>query len=132
MAKKFDVKEKAKDILEEALDMEAVAVLANISDEMQLIFSNNPQPTFSDAISIVTGYFQTDGRSGGFIEDWLRTAREHSSSRGLDEADQPKAMLSDLGVFRFMCFLKEKGLTEEEIGIVLTGAVQQATDHTKE
>jgi hypothetical protein len=128
MTKKFDVKEKAKDILEETLDMEAVAVLAKISEEMQLIFNDNPQPTFPDVVRIITGFFENDGRSGQFIEDWVRTAEEHSRSRGLEEPDQPKAMLSDLGVFRFMCFLKEKGLTEEQIHIVLTGAVQQATD----
>jgi hypothetical protein len=128
MTKKFDVKEKAKDILEETFDTEAVKLLARISEEMQLIFSDNPMPTFADAVRIVTDFFVNDGRSDGFIEDWLRTAKEHSSSRGLDEADQPKAMLSDLGVFRFMWFLKEKGLTEDQINIVLTGAVQQATD----
>ena len=128
MTKKFDVKEKAKDILEETFDTEAVKLLARISDEMQLIFTDNPMPTFADAVRVVTDYFVNDGRSDGFIEDWLRTAREHCSSRGLDEVDQPKAMLSDLGVFRFMWFLKEKGLTEDQINIVLTGAVQQATD----
>jgi hypothetical protein len=128
MTKKFDVKEKARDILEETFDTEAVVLLGKISEEMQLIFTNNPSPTFADAVRIVTDYFVSDGRPDGFIEDWLRTAEEHSRSRGLDEFDQPKAMLSDLGIFRFMWFLKEKGLTEDQIDIVLTGAVQQATD----
>jgi hypothetical protein len=128
MRNKFDVKEQAKDILEETLDMEAVAVLAKISEEMQLIFSNNPQPTFPDAVRIVTDYFENNGKSGPFIGDWIRTAEEHSKSRGLNKDDQPKAMLSDLGVFRFMSFLKDKGLTDDQIFIVLTGAVQQATD----
>ncbi len=132
MTKKFDVKEKARDILEETLDMEAVVLLGKISEEMQLIFTNNPTPTFADAVRIVTDYFVSDGRPAGFIDDWLRTAQDHSRSRGLDETDQPKAMLSDLGVFRFMWFLKVKGLTEEQIDIVLTGAVQQATDHHQE
>jgi hypothetical protein len=128
MNKKFDVKEKAKDILEETFDKEAVMLLGKISEEMQLIFVSNPSPTVADAVRIVTHYFVNDGRPVGFIEDWLRTAEEHCKSRGLDEIDQPKAMLSDLGVFRFMWFLKEKGLTEDQINIVLTGAVQQATD----
>jgi hypothetical protein len=132
MTKKFDVKEKARDIIEETLDMEAVVLLGKISEEMQLIFHENPSPTFADAVRIVTDFFVTDGRPSLFIEDWLRTAEEHSRSRGLDEIDQPKAMLSDLGVFRFMWFLKEKGLTEDQIDIVLTGAVQQATDHRQE
>ncbi|MCE1274178.1 MAG: RidA family protein [Chlorobiaceae bacterium] len=132
MTKKFDVKEKARDILEETLDMEAVVLLSRISEEMQLIFSDNPAPTFEDAARIVTEYFVNDGRPEVFIEDWLRTARDHSRSRGLDDADQPKAILSDLGVFRFMWFLKEKGLSEEQIDIVLTGAVQQATDQREE
>jgi hypothetical protein len=127
MSKKFDVKEQARDILEENLDMEAVIYLGTISEEMQLIFSSNPMPTFDDVARIVIDYFTTDGRPAEFIEDWLRTAEEHSRSRGLDEADRPKAILSDLGVFRFMWFLKERGLTEEQINIVLTGAVQQAT-----
>jgi hypothetical protein len=128
MTKKLDVKEKAKDILEETLDMEAVAILATISEEMQVIFTNNPQPSYGDAVRVVTDYFHHNGKSGEFIEDWIRTAEEHSKSRGLTDDDQPKAMLSDLGVFRFMSFLKEKGLTDEQICIVLTGAVQQATD----
>ncbi|NTU68673.1 MAG: RidA family protein [Chlorobiaceae bacterium] len=129
MTKKFDVKEKARGILEEALDMEAVLLLNRISEQMQLIFHENPHPTFDDAVRIVKDYFRGDGRPADFIEDWLRTAVDHSMARGLDEADQPKAMLSDLGVFRFMWFLKEKGLSEEQIDIVLTGAVQQAADH---
>ena len=132
MTKKLDVKEKARDILEETLDMEAVLLLGKISEEMQLIFTDNPTPTFADAVRIVTDYFVADGRPSAFIEDWLRTASEHSRSRGLDDTDQPKAMLSDLGVFRFMWFLKQKGLTEEQIGIVLTGAVQQAAGNHME
>ena len=127
MTKKFDVKEQARDILEEALDMEAVAFLGQISEEMQQIFASNPTPSFSDVVRIVTEYFAGDGRPAEFIEDWIRTAEEHTRSQGLDEADRPKAILSDLGVFRFMWFLKERGLTEEQINIVLTGAVQQAT-----
>jgi hypothetical protein len=127
MTKKFDVKKQAKDILEENLDMEAVMYLGRISEEMQQIFSSNPMPSFDDVARIVTGYFTGDGRPAEFIEDWLRTAEEHSRVRGLDEQDRPKAILSDLGVFRFMWFLKERGLTEEQINIVLTGAVQQAT-----
>lgn len=127
MTKKFDVKEQARDIIEENLDMEAVMYLGTISEEMQRIFTGNPEPTFDDVVRIVTDYFTGDGRPEGFIEDWLRTAEEHSRSRGLHESDRPKAMLSDLGVFRFMWFLKERGLTEEQINIVLTGAVQQAT-----
>ncbi|NTV01296.1 MAG: RidA family protein [Chlorobiaceae bacterium] len=132
MTKKLDVKEKAREILEEALDMEAVLLLNRISEQMQLIFDENPNPTLDDAIRIVTDYFRGDGRPAEFIEDWLHTAAEHCSSRGLDNAGKPKAMLSDLGVFRFMWFLKEKGLSEEQIDIVLTGAVQQAADHQGE
>lgn len=127
MTNKFDVKAQARDILEETLDMEAVVYLGKISEEMQQIFANNPMPSFSDVARIVTEYFASDGRPSDFIEDWLTTADEHSKSRGLDEEDRPKAILSDLGVFRFMWFLKERGLTEEQINIVLTGAVQQAT-----
>ncbi|NTW52386.1 MAG: RidA family protein [Chlorobiaceae bacterium] len=132
MNKKFDVKAQAKDILEETFDTEAVMLLGKISEEMQLILVSNPSPTFVDAARIVTHYFVNDGRSEGFIEDWLRTAEEHCKSRGLDEADQPKAMLSDLGIFRFMWFLREKGLSEDQINIVLTGAIQQATDNQDE
>lgn len=129
MNKKFDVKEQARNILEEALDMEAVLLLGRISEQMELIFQQNPTPSFDDAARIVTDYFRGDGRPADFIDDWIRTAREHCRSRGLPDVDQPKAMLSDLGVFRFMWFLKEKGLSEEQIDIVLTGAVQQAADH---
>ncbi|NTU52662.1 MAG: RidA family protein [Chlorobiaceae bacterium] len=127
MNKKYDVKEQARDIIEENLDMEAVIYLGTISDEMQRIFTSNPTPSLADVTRIVTDYFTGDGRQAGFIEDWLRTAEEHSATRGLDEVERPKAILSDLGVFRFMWFLKERGLTEEQINIVLTGAVQQAT-----
>ncbi len=126
MDKKIDVKEQARSILEEALDMEAVLLLGSISEQMELIFHENPTPTFDDAARIVTDYFRGDGRPADFIDDWLRTARDHCRSRGLEEADQPKAILSDLGVFRFMWFLKGKGLSDEQINIVLTGAVQQA------
>ncbi|MBC8525110.1 MAG: RidA family protein, partial [Chlorobium phaeobacteroides] len=104
MAKKLDVKEKAKDILEEALDREAVDVLARISREMQQIFDENPQPSEADVVRIVTDYFSSDGKSEQFIANWIDTACEHCRSRGLGEGDQPKAMLSDLGVFRFMNF----------------------------
>jgi hypothetical protein len=132
MSKKFDVKEQARDILEENLDMEAVIYLGKISEEMEQIFNSNPDPSIADVERIVAGYFVTDGRPAAFIEDWLHTAVEHTRSRGLDEADRPKAILSDLGVFRFMWFLKERGLTEEQINIVLTGAVQQATGQQNE
>jgi len=128
MANRFDVKERAKDILEEALDREAVNVLAKISQEMQQIFRDNPEPSMPDAVSIVTDYFVKNGKSEQFISNWISTAEEHGRSRGLLEADQPKAMLSDLGVFRFMNFLKEKGLSDDQVNIVLRGAVQQATE----
>ncbi|MCW8796670.1 MAG: RidA family protein [Chlorobium sp.] len=128
MAKKLDVKEKAKDILEEALDREAVDVLARISREMQQIFDENPEPSEADVVRIVTDYFSSDGKSKQFIANWIDTACEHCRSRGLGEEDQPKAMLSDLGVFRFMNFLMEKGLTDDQVHIVLRGAVQRAND----
>ncbi len=128
MAKKFDVKQKAKDILEEALDREAVDVLAKISREMQQVFNENPEPSWPDVVRIVTDYFTSDGKSEQFIANWINTAKEHSRSRGLREEDQPKAMLSDLGVFRFMNFLMEKGLTDDQVNIVLRGAIQRAAD----
>ena len=82
---------------------------------------------------IVTGFFLENGKSEQFIDDWIKTSEEYSCARGLSELDQPKAMLSDLGVFRFMSFLKDKGLTDDQITIVLTGAVEQAaSDHQGE
>ncbi|TLU82565.1 MAG: RidA family protein [Chlorobium sp.] len=126
MTHKSDVKEQAKDILEETLDREAVIVLARISEEMELIFLAHPEPESDKVKEIVTGYFLENGRSEQFIDDWIKTSEEYSRARGLSEQDQPKAMLSDLGVFRFMNFLKDKGLTDDQITIVLTGAVQQA------
>ena len=126
MTQKSDVKEQAKDILEETLDREAVIVLARISEEMQLIFQAHPEPAMDKVKVIVTGFFLENGKSEQFIDDWIKTSEEYSCARGLDEQYQPKAMLSDLGVFRFMSFLKDKGLTDDQIAIVLTGAVQQA------
>jgi hypothetical protein len=133
MTQKSDVKEQAKDILEETLDREAVIVLARISEEMQLLFRAHPDPAREDVERIVTGFFLENGKSENFIEDWIKTSEEYSFTRGLSSQDQPKAMLSDLGVFRFMSFLKDKGLTDDQITIVLTGAVQQAaSDHQGE
>jgi hypothetical protein len=130
MTQKVDVKARAKDILEETLDREAVIVLARISEEMQLLFSAHPEPARDEVERIVTGFFLENGKSEQFIEDWIKTSEEYSCTRGLSPQDQPKAMLSDLGVFRFMSFLKDKGLTDDQITIVLTGAVQQAaSDH---
>jgi len=126
MTQKSGVKEQAKDILEETLDREAVIGLARISEEMQLLFKAHPEPAREDVERIVTGFFLETGKSEQFIDDWLKTSEEYSRNRGLSEQDQPKAMLSDLGVFRFMSFLKDKGLTDDQITIVLTGAVQQA------
>ena len=126
MTHKSDVKERAKDILDETLDREAVIVLARISEEMQLLILAHPEPEADKVKEIVTGYFLENGRSEQFIDDWIKTSEEYSRTRGLGEQDQPKAMLSDLGVFRFMNFLKDKGLTDDQITIVLTGAVQQA------
>ncbi|NTW10287.1 MAG: RidA family protein [Chlorobiaceae bacterium] len=126
MTYKGDVKEQAKDILEETLDREAVIVLGRISEEMQLLFMAHPEPSKEEVVRIVTGYFLENGKSEQFIADWIETSSDYSRQRGLGETDQPKAMLSDLGVFRFMNFLKEKGLTDDQITIVLTGAVQQA------
>ena len=126
MTQKSDVKDQAKDILDETLDREAVIVLARISEEMQLLFLAHPEPAIDKVKEIVTGFFLENGRSEQFIDDWIKTSEEYSQTRGVGEQDQPKAMLSDLGVFRFMYFLKEKGLTDEQITIVLTGAVQQA------
>ena len=126
MTQKSDVKEQAKDILEETLDREAVIVLARISEEMQLLFNAHPEPAMDMVKVIVTGFFLENGTSEQFIDDWIKTSEEYGRSRGLDEQYQPKAMLSDLGVFRFMSFLKDKGLTDDQIAIVLTGAVQQA------
>ncbi|MEI7694158.1 MAG: RidA family protein [Chlorobium sp.] len=126
MTQQRDVKNQAKDILEEALDREAVIVLARISDEMQLLFVAHPELSGEKVKEIVTGFFLENGKSEQFIDDWIKTSEEYSRTRGLSEQDQPKAMLSDFGIFRFMNFLKEKGLTDEQITIVLTGAVQQA------
>ncbi|MFZ4525318.1 MAG: RidA family protein [Chlorobium sp.] len=131
MTHKSDVKERAKDILDENLDREAVIVLARISEEMQLLILAHPEPEAGKVKEIVTGFFLENGRSEQFIDDWIKTSEEYSRTRGLSEQDQPKAMLSDLGVFRFMNFLKDKGLTDDQITIVLTGAVQQAvSDHS--
>lgn len=121
-----DVKKQAKDILEETLDREAVIVLARISEEMQLLFNAHPEPDHGEVSRIVTGFFLEKGKSEAFIEDWINTSLEYGRTRGLSGSDLPRAMLSDLGVFRFMSFLKDKGLTDEQITIVLTGAVQQA------
>ena len=126
MTQKSDVKEQAKDILEETLDREAVIVLERISEEMQLLFRAHQEPASEEVERIVTGFFLENGKSEQFIDDWIKTSKEYSRTRGLGEQDQPKAMLSDLGVFRFMSFLKDKGLTDDQITIVLTGAVQQA------
>ncbi|MEI6639573.1 MAG: RidA family protein [Chlorobium sp.] len=126
MTQQSDVKDQAKDILEETLDREAVIVLARISEEMQLLFLAHPDPEADKVKVIVTGFFLENGKSEQFIEEWIKTSEEYSHTRGLSQQDQPKAMLSDLGVFRFMSFLKDKGLTDEQITIVLTGAVQQA------
>ena len=126
MTQQSDVKDQAKDILEETLDREAVIVLARISEEMQLIFLAHPEPEADKVKEIVTGFFLENGKSEQFIDDWIKTSEEYSRTRGLSHLDQPKAMLSDLGVFRFMNFLRDKGLTDEQITIVLTGAVQQA------
>ncbi|MDT9546822.1 MAG: RidA family protein [Chlorobium sp.] len=130
MAQKQDVKNRAKDILEETLDREAAIVLARISEEMQMMFQAHPDPTREDVVNIVTAYFLEKGKSEPFIEDWITTSEEYGRERGLSEKDQPGAMLSDLGVFRFMNFLKDKGLTDDQITIVLTGAVQQAASDT--
>ncbi|MBM3163162.1 MAG: RidA family protein [Chlorobi bacterium] len=126
MSHNSDVKKQAKDILEETLDREAVIVLARISEEMQLLFQAHPEPDRSDVERIVTGFFLEKGKSEEFIEDWIMTSLEYGRTRGLSGSDLPRAMLSDLGVFRFMSFLKDKGLTDEQITIVLTGAIQQA------
>ena len=132
MTQKSGVKEQAKDILEETLDREAVIVLSRISEEMQLLFTVHPEPSRADVERIVTGFFLENGKSEQFMDDWIKTSGEYSRTRGLSEQDQPKAMLSDLGVFRFMSFLKDKGLTDEQITIVLTGAVEQAASDHKE
>ena len=126
MTNKGDVKEQAKDILDETLDREAVIVLARISEEMELIFQAHPEPSRNKVKEIVTGFFLEKGRSEQFIDDWIKTSEEYSRARSVSEQDQPKAMLSDFGVFRFMNFLKDKGLTDDQITIVLTGALQQA------
>ncbi|KAA6232378.1 RidA family protein [Chlorobium phaeovibrioides] len=130
MAQKQDVKNRAKDILEETLDREAAIVLARISEEMQMMFQAHPDPTREDVVKIVTAYFLEKGKSEPFIDDWITTSEEYGRARGLSKKDQPGAMLSDLGVFRFMNFLKDKGLTDDQITIVLTGAVQQAASAT--
>lgn len=127
MTRYYDVKGRAKDILDETLDREAVIVLRRISEEMHMIFTAHPDPTAAKAREIVSGFFLENGKSEDFINDWLLTSEEYSRARGVAERDRPKAILSDLGVFRFMSFLKDKGLTDEQITIVLTGAVQQAT-----
>jgi len=121
-----DVKKQAKDILEETLDREAVIVLARISEEMQLLLQAHPEPDRQDVERIITGYFLEKGKTEEFIEDWIDTSLEYGRTRGLGGSDLTRAMLSDLGVFRFMSFLKDKGLTDEQITIVLTGAIQQA------
>ncbi len=132
MIQQSDVKGRAKDILEETLDREAVIVLARISEEMQLLFLAHPEPGGEKVKEVVTGFFLENGKSEQFIDDWIKTSQEYSRTRGLSEHDQPKAMLSDLGVFRFMNFLRDKGLTDDQITIVLTGAVQQAASDQKE
>ena len=121
-----DVKKQAKDILEETLDREAVIVLARICDEMQLLLQAHPEPDHQDVERIITGYFLEKGKTEEFIADWIDTSLEYGRTRGLGGSDLTRAMLSDLGVFRFMSFLKDKGLTDEQITIVLTGAIQQA------
>ncbi len=128
MIQESDVKGQAKDILDETLDREAVLVLTRISEEMQLLFIAHPDPTAAKVKEIVAGFFLENGKSEQFIDDWIKTSEDYGQLRGLSEHDQPKAMLSDFGVFRFMSFLKDKGLTDDQITIVLTGAVQQASE----
>lgn len=121
--------DKAVDILEKKLNEQAMKGFLEISEDMERMFNENPSPTREQAIAIITGYFKDKGESDKFIRNWLEAAELHCKTYGIDGAELPKAMLADLGMFRFMSFLEEQGLSEDEIFTVFSGAAEQPTEH---
>ncbi|NTW48426.1 MAG: homeobox domain-containing protein [Chlorobiales bacterium] len=126
MANQFN--DNAVDILEKKLSEDGMREFLGISEEMEKLFNDNPSPTREQAIAIISEYFKDLGESEKFIRNWLEAAELHCKTYGIDGSELPKAMLADLGMFRFMSFLEEQGLSEEEIFTVFSGAADQASD----
>lgn len=127
MANQFN--DNAVDILEKKLSEEGMREFLGISDDMEKLFNDNPSPTRDQAIKIISDYFKDRGESEKFIRNWLEAAELHCKTYGIDGSELPKAMIADLGMFRFMSFLEEQGLSEEEIFTVFSGAADQASDY---
>ncbi|NTV46043.1 MAG: RidA family protein [Chlorobiales bacterium] len=121
--------DKAVDILEKKLSQEGMRGFLEISEDMEKLFNENPSPTREQAVTIISEYFKDRGESEKFIRNWLEAAELHCKTYGIDGSELPKAMLADLGMFRFMSFLEEQGLSEDEIFAVFSGAAEQTTEH---
>ena len=121
-------KNKALEILEKKLDEKGIQEFLSISNDMEMIFGKYPELDMETAKSLIEDYFSNRGESKEFIDKWLGKAQAHCKKYGIEKNAMPKAMVADLGMFRFMSFFEEYGLSEQEIFQIFSGAADQVSD----
>jgi|GEM_PF-1778587 len=121
-------KNKALEILSERLDDKAIEAFLKISMDMENFYKAYPEMDMAQAREIIENFFSERSESKEFIDKWINKAKAHCEKYGIDEASLPKALVADLGMFRFMSLLEENGFTQEEIFQVFSGAAHQVSD----
>ena len=123
-----NLSDKAVALLEETLDGPGMTEFGKISRDMEKIFTENPNPTYDDAVRIITEYFTEKGEAEAFISKWIAASNSNCKAFEISDEEKPKAMLADLGMFRFMSFLEKQGFTEEQIYTIFAGTAEQVDD----
>jgi hypothetical protein len=118
----------ALDILEKKLNDEAIEEFLSISNDMETLFKEHAELSMSKAREIIESFFYGRGESEAFVEKWIKRASEHCKKYGIVEDAMPKALVADLGMFRFMTFFEENGLSHEEVFQIFAGAADQTSD----
>lgn len=125
MTEKNDRTEKVIELLMKYLDEDAFIELAQISADMERYLSENPNPTLESVQQTIATFFKQRGEDDDFIQGWLSQAEQHCYSYGLPSDTIPVAMLADFGLYRYMEFLYEHGMSEEEIMDVFANATEE-------
>jgi len=123
-----NLSDKAVALLEETLDGPGMTEFGKISRDMERIFTENPNPTYDEAVGLITEHFTEKGEAEDFISKWIAASNSNCKAYQISEEEKPKAMLADLGMFRFMSFLEMQGFTEEQIYTIFAGAAEQVEE----
>lgn len=117
--------EKVTQLLAKYLDEQDFIALSEISADMERHIASDPNPTMQSVALTISNFFKTRGEDDFFIQEWIAQAEQHCRSYGLPDDAIPAAMLADFGLYRYMEFLLERGMSQEEIMEVFANVTEE-------